>query len=686
MSTLQSSIQLTDGVSKTLRSMNNAMNILIASFKNMQGASANCVDMKSLDAAQREIQNATAEYKNLENQIRNTQNAQNNFNQSLINAKPPMQSMNVGLQSMVGGYLGLMGAQKVMGFVKQSMDLSDVQRKSEIQLQTVLNNIGASQDAFEKLKTTAGNIQSKGIYGDESMIAGAAELATYIKDTAALEKMMGTLSNFAMGMTGGGSVDPKQMVQLATQLGKAANGTFDGLAKKGFKFTDAQEQILKNGSDMEKALLLDNVINESWKDLYQNMSNTPEGKIIQFNNAIGDMKELIGNKLYGASQTFVNSMLNSLPQIEKVMNGVGNVLGTLAKTFGWIANVAVNTATMIVNGWDVIAPILGTVTGAALAYKTALIGIAIAQTAVAIKQSLINGLTALFSAQSMIASGATLAQTAATWGWNAALMACPITWVVLGIMALIAALYVGVGAFNYFTDSSVSATGIIMGAFYTMGAFIHNVIAFCVNGFVAFCTFLNNVFVDPLTAIQNLFATIWNGIVGVVGQAVANICQLMSNIPFIGDKLKGVTVDNMKMNITPIAGGVNNSKWEMGYKNYSLAAREGYVKGANMSNFNIDPYKNPQLTAMNKIASNTDETAKNTGKMKDQMEMKDVEMKYLRDVAEREVMNRFTTAEIKVDMTNNNTVSSDVDINAMIGHLNDAIMESMQTAAEGVHA
>ncbi len=113
---------------------------------------------------------------------------------------------------------------------------------------------------------------------------------------------------------------------------------------------------------------------------------------------------------------------------------------------------------------------------------------------------------------------------------------------------------------------------------------------------------------------------------------------------------------------------------------------KGYKWGDEQSKMVQTMFQNPQMDALKKIAGNTADTAGNTEKMKNQMEMNDVDLKYMHDIAEREVMNRFTTAEIKLDMTNNNNISSDIDVNMVIAKITDSITESMQVAAEGIHA
>jgi hypothetical protein len=85
------------------------------------------------------------------------------------------------------------------------------------------------------------------------------------------------------------------------------------------------------------------------------------------------------------------------------------------------------------------------------------------------------------------------------------------------------------------------------------------------------------------------------------------------------------------------------------------------------------------------MVSNIEDTAGNTAKMADSMDMSEEELKYIRDLAEREAINRFTTAEIKIELNNQNTIASEVDLDGMVTYLEEKLYETMVVAAEGVH-
>ena len=85
------------------------------------------------------------------------------------------------------------------------------------------------------------------------------------------------------------------------------------------------------------------------------------------------------------------------------------------------------------------------------------------------------------------------------------------------------------------------------------------------------------------------------------------------------------------------------------------------------------------------IEPNLNKISGDTGAIKDKMDITSEDLKYLRDIAERDVINRFTTAEIKVDMTNNNNINGDNDIDGIVNTLSEKLEEQMTVVAEGVH-
>lgn len=302
------------------------------------------------------------------------------------------------------------------------------------------------------------------------------------------------------------------------------------------------------------------------------------------------------------------------------------------------------------------------------------------------------------TAADWLETAALIALTVAQEGLNAALYACPLTWIVGAIIAVIAVLYAAVAAVNYFAGTSISATGIVFGAFMLLFSSIWNMIAFTVNMFVSLAEFIGNVFVDPLNATYNLFADIWNGVVDLVGQAVAAIVDMIAQIP--GMNKLGISTDfsaeSLHLERREISGSYNYSGMKMKTLDYANEMTWGYNVGAGIGDSISDALQMPEIAApgynAEDIANNTANTADNTGKgAKDAKRAADAldstadDLAFLREAAEREAVNKYTTATIHIDVggvTAGDTGGNDFD--GVLRRLNDVLIESVENGAEAV--
>lgn len=302
------------------------------------------------------------------------------------------------------------------------------------------------------------------------------------------------------------------------------------------------------------------------------------------------------------------------------------------------------------------------------------------------------------AAADWLETAALIALTVAQEGLNAALYACPLTWIVGSIIAVIAVLYAAVAAVNYFAGTSISATGIVFGAFMWLFSSVWNMIAFTVNMFVSLAEFIGNVFVDPLNATYNLFADIWNGVVDLVGQAVAAIVDMIAQIP--GMSKLGISTDfsaeSLHLERKEISGGYDFSGYKMKTLDPANEMAWGYNVGAGIGDSISDAFRVPEIEApgynAEDIADNTANTADNTGKgAKDAKRAADAldstadDLAFLREAAEREAINKYTTATIHIDVggvTAGDTGGNDFD--GVLRRLNDVLIESVENGAEAV--
>ena len=358
----------------------------------------------------------------------------------------------------------------------------------------------------------------------------------------------------------------------------------------------------------------------------------------------------------------------------------------------------------MVDNWSWLEPIVWGLVTAFVAYNT-----------VALITNGLNAATALAegvkAAALAMSTGATFAATVAQYGLNAALLACPITWIVLLIIALVAAFYAAVAAINHFAGTSLSATGIVMGAFAVAGAFIINLILGVVNFVIGigvelynliatFANFFANVFNDPVGAIINLFAGMFDFILGIVQSAASLIDTVlgtdMSSAVAGFRNTVATKVEEIDGDQVEVMEKLNASDYQIQRIEYGDAWAAGNSLGRGIEDavgglFNFDlgaaeNYGADSPFALDDISNNAALTAANTGATADALTATTEELEYLRDIAERDAINRFTTAEVKIDMTGmQNRIEGGADLDGVISALTDGFTEALLTAAEGVH-
>ena len=308
------------------------------------------------------------------------------------------------------------------------------------------------------------------------------------------------------------------------------------------------------------------------------------------------------------------------------------------------------------------------------------------------------------AAQFLLAAGAVVAKTIADWaetaaiialiaaqeGLNAALYACPITWIIGAVVLLIGVFYAVVAAVNHFAGTSISATGMIFGAFAALFAQIRNMIARVINVFIAFANFLGSVFQDPLNATANLFIDIWNGIGQYIEEAINGIIDMINDIPGMDGRFDhvGFTVERRE-----IRGGAAFHVDPIQMLDVANEYQFGYNVGASLGDWMKMPEgAETPVPDFDNIESNTADTADNTKKgadhakrAADALDSTAEDLKFLREAAERETINKYTTATVHIDVggvTAGDTGGNDFD--GVMRRLNDVLIESVENGAEAV--
>lgn len=438
---------------------------------------------------------------------------------------------------------------------------------------------------------------------------------------------------------------------------------------------------------------------KTFSQIWTSFQNTA---LMAFQPVLERMNEIANSEAF---QAFVNNAIEGLSMVAgialEIFDLLVSVAGAVADNWSWLSPIiyGVAAALAVYYGWQLAVNAISAIS------KAVHVGMAVAQM---IHAAATGALTA-----------ATAAEIAAQNGLNAALYACPIVWIIVLIIALIALFYAAVAAVNKFAGTSVSATGIICGVFMVAAAFIGNLfvalINFAIDIFVvlwnfiaAFANFFGNVFNDPVGAIARLFFDLVDTILSLL-QALASAIDTIFGSNLSGavqgwrDSLSG-WVDSTFGQGEEIMAKINAEDYHLDRFEYSGAWDAGYSfgEGIDESIANFDPSglfdtNVPSASdyadlsnfgnagGLGGIGDNVGDIAGNTGAIADSMEVTEEDLKYLRDIAEQEAINRFTTAEITIEQTNHNTVSGKMDLDGIVSGLTDAANEAVDIIAEGVH-
>ena len=395
-------------------------------------------------------------------------------------------------------------------------------------------------------------------------------------------------------------------------------------------------------------------------------------------------------------------------------NGAIDALSLVGVAALEIFDLLVAGVQLLADNWSWLSPIIYGVAAALAVYYGWLLLTKGAELASAAAKGIMAVWEGIHAAAIWATTVATWAEVTAQNGLNAAMYSCPIVWIIVLIIALIALFYAAVAAVNKFAGTSVSATGIICGAFMFALAAIGNVfvtlINFVIDIFVvlwnfiaAFANFFANVFNDPVGAIARLFFDLVDCILGLLESLASAIdtifgSNLAGAVAGWRDSLGG-WVDETFGQGEEIMAKMDASSLHLERFEYKGAWDAGYSFGEgideSISNFDPSslfgttdiPSADDYASALSAggVGSGIDDIAGNTGAMADSMDITGEELKYLRDIAEQEAINRYTTAEISIEQTNHNTIKNGMDLDGIMSGMTDMVNEAIDISTEGVH-
>lgn len=670
MATIRSQMVLNDQVTGVLKNITRALDITLHSFEQMQDASANAVDVRLLNQARAGLGEVNLAVREMEENYRRAAQQEQQVTRNIRQSTQAEQQLNASirggndaLDDTVGKAKNLAATIGASVGLKKLIELSDQMTSTTARLSFLVDD-GGSVDELEA-KIMASAQRSRAAYLDTaSAIAsmGANAGAAFTSNDELIAFMEQVNKQFVIG---GASAQGQAAAMLQLTQAMAA-GALRG---------EELNSILENAPGIARAI-----------EQYMGIA---EGSIKSYAEKGAVSATVVKNALLSiADETNAkfNGMAMTWGQVWTQMGNIAlKVTRPLLTAINWLAN-----------NLSVIGPILLGLGAAFLVFQ-------VAAHWTAAYHAVVNLLSIGFG----VLTGNTAAASAAVFTFNSALLASPITWIIMLIAVVIGLLYGVVAIISKVTGSSISATGLICGAIAVAGAFIGNTVIGLLNALIQY---IWAIFVAPFLGIVEWILNVCNGGFNSFGDAVANLIgqiigwflNLGKVVTTIIDAIFGTNwtagLESLQSSVT--AWGKNENaitldknaptidyRFEYGD---AWAAGNDFGKGIDAKlggMFNMGGLGDSSGFDLGDIAAYTGETADNTGKTADALAVTEEQLEYLRDIAERDAINRFTTAEVKIDMTGmTNRIDGSADLDGVISQLTEGFTEALVTAAEGVHA
>ena len=711
MATIRTAIQIYDGMTGPLQSMHRAMNILINGFETMQRTSGNAIDTSAIQEAREELARAGAAFDEIEQNISRADDQQRRFNRSVrdgSSAADNLWNKLKGIAITVGG----------LSAIKNVVGISDTLTSTNARLNLLVDDGGSLAELERNVMASAQ--RSRAAYFDTASAVAKLGLNAGNAFDHDINQVIAFMEQVNKQFVIGGANAAEQsaaMIQLTQAMGAGAlrgeelNSILDaapGIARAIEQYMGVAEGSIKQYA--EQGLVTAEVVKNALFSIADETNARFESMPMTWAQIWNSMQ----NKALSVFTPILNRIneIGNSQRFEQVSNGIINSLAAVATMATFVFDLLISGGAFVVDNWSWLAPIIYGVAGALMVYYGA-------QLAVNAITVISHGIHVAMAAAEMIRlavtgalTAATAAQTAAQYGLNAAMYACPIVWIMILIIAIIALFYAAVAAINKFAGTSYSATGMICGAFMVAAAFVGNlfvaVINFVIDIFVvlwnfiaSFANFFANVFNDPVGAVARLFFDLVDTVLSLL-QSLASAIDTIFGSNLSGavqgwrDSLSG-WVDSTFGEGVEVMAKLSSNDMHLGRFEYGAARDAGYNFGQGIEDkvsglFNFeskDPMgagdNNPFANTIDGIYNNTGDIADNTKDTVDAIEFSNEELELMRNIAERDAINKFTTAEIRVEMTNNNNISSEMDLDGFINLLENKLVEAMAVSAEGGH-
>lgn len=732
---IQDGTQLASNFNSAMYNIMHSSNITISTIYSMHQAMSADVDVSSLDSARNSVNqltqamvrlNSTMDYTSTirieppvpveepnggsDQDISDNADEQSRFNQLLREGANEAGNLLSSIGDIAKEYMNLENVKKVLDISDQMSQTTARLGMMDAAFQETGTGFGSTDGLMDAVYKSAQN--SRGSFGDMAEIVASfgnnggdvfgssAEVVGFtnllqkqmviagVSNPESSEAMLQLSQSFGSGELGGdelGSIfeqAPELMQNIADYMGlplsavreMASEGQISAGILKSAVFA-ASDEINSKFEQMPM----------TWEQVMQSLQNTA---LISFQPVLEKINELINSEGF---QHFANSAMIAIGMVAQVIMGIFDVIGMVG--------------TVLAENWSWISPIIYGVVAA----------------------------LALYVIYQGISAAAMAIVTAAQWAWNAAMSASPITWIIILIIAFIALIFAVCNAIAQMTGIANSGFGVITGGinvviqfFKNLGLSVANIALGIGCAIVALANNIKAAFHNAICSAQSMF---WR-LLSTALTVIAGICENLNKLPFVEIEYSGLTsaaaeyaakareAEGNKKEYTNIAdafhkGASTFNTFEDGWAEDAFNA--GASWGDNIASKVSDFFNNGSGSDIGNypqegkdygfagggvedggglggglgggIAEGIDgsNTAGNVEDINNSVSVGEEDLKYLRDLAEQEIVNRYTVAEISIDQTNNNKISSKMDLDGVVTGLTNAVNEAVGVITEGVH-
>lgn len=652
---------------------------------------------------------------NTERYIRDNVDEQGRFNQEISAGTQQANELTNTIKRAVAAYISIQSVGKALNISDElatttaRLDLMNDNLQSTQELTNMV--YAAAQDARGSFGDMASNVAKLGTLAGDAfsssaeIVAFANQLNKQMKLSGASTEeassaMLQLTQSLAKGTLNGDELtsvmeNGSMVIQTIADYMGVAQGEIKDLAADGQVTSDIIIAAMLGAADETNAAFA--TLPLTWSDIWQNIKNAA---LVAFQPVLQRINDFANSTVV---QNFANGVIEAMAVISNVVLNIFDLIGTVG---GFIAE-----------NWSIISPIIYGVIGALAVYAAYLgivKGIEIASAAATAIHSV--AMSAKIGVMAAL-TGQTMAATAAQMGYNGALYACPVVWIIVLIIALIAVIFAVCNAIAKMTGIANSGFGVITGGvnvviqfFKNLGLTVANIALGIGNAIAALASNMMTAFHNAICSIQSWFYNLLSTALSVI----EGICAALNKLPFVEFDYSGISsaADDYAAKASEAAGNKEDyqsisdafnegfttfdafqdgwasdafnagAAWGDGIadkvSNFSLSDVFGKVDMPDSSAFDIN-----DAIANSGVGDSIGNIDDNTGKIKDSLDVTEEDLKYLRDIAEQEAINRFTTAEVTINQTNNNNVSSDTDLDGFITALDDAMGEAIESMTEG---